>query len=293
MVRGAALTQEEVSQLAKDLISKGEKPTIGRIRDLLGNRGSPNTISRFLKNWREGEIDHIRQESEPMENPPRPLQVETLVPVLEVKPPPPPPVIEPVVISAPVLSASAPVPPAPHYRERPQRDDHKPRLHQTPRPQHGQGHHAPKPQHPHQNQNQNQNPNHVAHGNPHQKRDRPPVPRPVLNFEDSVPDVYVSENLDTLTTTQLIAKVRRLESILNKEVSRRERADLMARDAKEYAEAVKIQIGARINDIRQSMEMVIDSLQAQLKSMRENAEKDLRFYREALQKASEKLLNKS
>jgi hypothetical protein len=65
----------------------------------------------------------------------------------------------------------------------------------------------------------------------------------------------------------------------------------MARDAKEYAEAVKLQIGARINDIRQSMEMVIDSLQSQLKSLRENAEKDLRFYRDALQKANEHLAN--
>jgi hypothetical protein len=60
MVRAVVVGQEEVSQLAKDLISKGEKPTIGRIRELLGNRGSPNTISRYLKTWREGEIEHIR-----------------------------------------------------------------------------------------------------------------------------------------------------------------------------------------------------------------------------------------
>jgi hypothetical protein len=354
MVRSTAVTQEEVCELAKNLIGQGEKPTIGRIRELLGNRGSPNTISRFLKNWREGEIDQIRQESEtihpqsavsvpePEPEPVKaaPVEVKIEKPLVisvsepEARPKLETPTVEPIKkmpeeIAKPTLASHKPMPesqmeanlskqgervpsdrsqanPPPYRKDKPFRENrpqqqaqghhgnpgqnghHQKPPHAGPRPQqalHSHSHGNPGNAHPGQGQHQHQN-------NQAPKRDRQPMPRPVLNFEDTVPDVYVSENLDTLNTTQLVAKVRRLESILNKEVSRRERADLMARDAKEYAEAVKAQIGSRINDIRQSMEITIDSLQAQLKALRENAEKDLRFYREALQKAHSKLTEK-
>jgi hypothetical protein len=312
------VTQEEVTELAKKMISEGEKPTIGRIRELLGNRGSPNTISRFLKYWREGEIHQIQEASdlfsadrseEPQKQAPLEVQLEPKSTPAPVKPSVHQ-IEKPIVMEAsstqgklvsesPLSSPSQASSPASASHSQPPRRDkpnhgHKNQNngHSHQKNHHGQG--GGKPSSPHHGGNGHPN-NHHGHGNNHsnsQKREhRPPVSRPVMSFEDTVPNVYVSENLDTLTTTQLTAKVRRLESILNKEISRRERADSMARDAKEYAEAVKLQIGARINDIRQSMEMVIDSLQSQLKSLRENAEKDLRFYRDALQKANEHLAN--
>ncbi len=406
MVRAVVVGQEEVSQLAKDLISKGEKPTIGRIRELLGNRGSPNTISRYLKTWREGEIEHIRHgehdlfaaesdseshaksDDDVAKKKVTDVSADAVSPVLNsdanisrqpVKKAAP----AAAVLAVEVENTSAQAPssglatsqaeiktpqgetPAamvnstksPLVEGSPSQvltqeagaaghsSPHQPKAVASPQHQgssqssapvqvHTQntGHHqassssgsqnfrGPKPPQGSGNQNQNQNQNqngqsskpnhqksghqqkqgqnhhHKNHDKAHDHRDnrdnrenRPHVPKPALMFEDNFPNVYVSENLDTLTSTQLIAKVRRLESILNKEQSRRESADSMARDAKEYAEAVKVQVGARINDIRQSMEMVIDSLQSQIKSMRENAEKDLRFYRESLEKAKEKL----
>ncbi|MCF6767183.1 DNA-binding protein [Thiotrichales bacterium 19S11-10] len=46
------LTFEEVAQAAQQLLDEGENPTIIRIREVLGGKGSPNTISKFLKEWK-------------------------------------------------------------------------------------------------------------------------------------------------------------------------------------------------------------------------------------------------
>lgn len=46
------LLYEEVAAAAEKLVNEGQKPSIQRIREELGNRGSTTTINRHLKNWR-------------------------------------------------------------------------------------------------------------------------------------------------------------------------------------------------------------------------------------------------
>ncbi|MCF6776091.1 DNA-binding protein [Thiotrichales bacterium 19X7-9] len=46
------LTFEEVQEAVEKLIQQGENPTIMRIRETLGGKGSPNTISKYLKEWK-------------------------------------------------------------------------------------------------------------------------------------------------------------------------------------------------------------------------------------------------
>jgi len=43
---------EEVAAAANKIVDEGHKPTIQRIREYLGNRGSTTTISRHLKTWK-------------------------------------------------------------------------------------------------------------------------------------------------------------------------------------------------------------------------------------------------
>ena len=44
------ITQEQVHQAADSLLLAGERPTIDRIRSVLGT-GSPNTVNRYLDAW--------------------------------------------------------------------------------------------------------------------------------------------------------------------------------------------------------------------------------------------------
>ena len=48
MARG--ITEEDVHQAADAIVSRGERPTIERIRAELG-RGSPNTVNRHIDGW--------------------------------------------------------------------------------------------------------------------------------------------------------------------------------------------------------------------------------------------------
>lgn len=50
------LSFAEVATAADELIQSGEQPTIEKIRDQLGKRGSFSTISKYLKDWREGRL---------------------------------------------------------------------------------------------------------------------------------------------------------------------------------------------------------------------------------------------
>lgn len=99
------------------------------------------------------------------------------------------------------------------------------------------------------------------------------------------------ERLEDLDDNALIIKIRRLETQLAKEQSRREAAEKMAEEAKEYADIIKEQIGQRVADLRQSMEVMINQLKAEARDMKQNADNDLRFYRDQLQKANVKIVS--
>ncbi len=48
MARG--ITESDVHTAADELVAKGERPTVERIRAHLGT-GSPNTVTRWLETW--------------------------------------------------------------------------------------------------------------------------------------------------------------------------------------------------------------------------------------------------
>jgi FtsZ-binding cell division protein ZapB len=55
------ITQEEVFQAAEAIRGEAETPSIDRVRQRLGNTGSPNTIHKYLKIWKAS-LPPVRQE---------------------------------------------------------------------------------------------------------------------------------------------------------------------------------------------------------------------------------------
>jgi len=49
----SGIQYEQVAHAADSLVSRGEHPTIRRVREMLG-KGSQTTLSRFLTRWKEG-----------------------------------------------------------------------------------------------------------------------------------------------------------------------------------------------------------------------------------------------
>ncbi|MCF6766533.1 DNA-binding protein [Thiotrichales bacterium 19S3-7] len=71
------LTFEEVQEAAEKLLQQGESPTIMRIRETLGGKGSPNTISKYLKEWKtkaQGQITSNEPETASETSPSKPIK---------------------------------------------------------------------------------------------------------------------------------------------------------------------------------------------------------------------------
>ena len=95
--------------------------------------------------------------------------------------------------------------------------------------------------------------------------------------------------LEELADDTLVAKIRRLESILLKEQMRRDVAERIMIETKDYADTIKEQVSQRINDLRQNMDEVIEQLKTQLREQKHNDDQDLKYYQEQLSKANEKI----
>ncbi len=94
-----------------------------------------------------------------------------------------------------------------------------------------------------------------------------------------------------LNEKDLEIKVRKLHSALIKEQSRRESAENMGRDARQYAEAIKTQITHRVNELRDTLESQIAFLNGQIRHLKKASEEDLEYYRCQLTKANEKIID--
>ncbi|MDF2940647.1 MAG: DNA-binding protein [Gammaproteobacteria bacterium] len=238
----SGITYEEFIAVAQDLEKLGEKLSVNRIKELLGNRGSPAIINRFIKEWSgQAETDqapstpHFELTSETMQ---QPLNSKT-------------------------------------------EDSGNQSTHNAPaagnviESREAQGtdalHHEP-----------SSAASGAAKAQPQAK-----VPTPF----DEPKENYQQERLEDLDDNALIIKIRRLETLLAKEQSRREAADKMAEEAKEYADIIKEQIGQRVADLKQSMEVTINQLKAEAREMKHNADCDLKFYRDQLQKANVKIVS--
>ena len=96
-------------------------------------------------------------------------------------------------------------------------------------------------------------------------------------------------DLAQLDKKDLIIMVRKLQSILTRENNRTETAEKLSREANNYAQELKEQVGLRINELKESMSVQIVQLQNQMQEFKQQAGEDLNYYRKQLEKASAKL----
>ena len=98
-----------------------------------------------------------------------------------------------------------------------------------------------------------------------------------------------TQELSKLDKQTLIIKIRQLQSILTREKNRTETAEKLTREANDYANAIKDQVGHRINDLKESMTVQITQLRNQMREFKQQAEEDLNYYRKQLEKANSML----
>lgn len=252
------LTYDDVAQAANTLNQQGTNPTIQNIRESLGT-GSPITISKHLKTWKEAQKSGLIQPEAPaaaerklsrrapasVESTPETLasedntvQVETIE-ALSID------TNTPNDISNINESASMQKAPAKTFNKR------------------------ERPQQAKQPQDQSK-----------------PKTQKLDSFE------LTAASLMGLSEDHLKIKILQLETAIAKEQSRREAAEAMARDIKDYAELLKSEVQQRITDMEQAYDRTIAELKANAEQLRKNAAEDLKYYRSALEKANVKLSQK-
>lgn len=284
MPRPASLNYEMVAQAAKTLKDQGANSTISKVREVLGT-GSLAVIGRHLKIWKAGGPSAADAAVTPA--PAKAPQQKTL----DIAPPAKSEPAKSETVETVEVVELKPVAEAPAKQEKAdeqggdnQRQDRQPR-------DKGRRLFNKRNNNNHHNKNRNRNNQHNHH---HQNRERlgyeveleeDPQPR-----HDEEPEFHSMESLEAMDRQALMKLVRRLESILYKEQVRREAADKMSHDAMQYAEVIKEQVAQRINDVRTSMQITVDQLKTEVKAANQQAEKDLLFYRQQLEKANKALL---
>lgn len=255
----AGLTYEKVVQVIRDLENRGEKPTINRVRQELGS-GSPNTISQFIKAWREGKTDV--EASKPAAQKPAEAVAQQKTDVVQAVE-----VVEVGALDSTVASAQQA-----DSKSQPEVTEPKTDNRQQARSQGGRR--------IFNKRNNHQNNHHNRRQHHHQNNQSEPAP---------TYDVLSLERLEKMTQSDLIKHIKRLESILYKEQIRRESCEKMANEASHYAEIIKEQVALRISDLKQNGEVALEQLKLEMQQIREQAEHDLLFYRQQLDKANHKL----
>ncbi len=261
----------EVRAAFEKLLTQGQEPSAQNIRELL-QKGGIATIQKH--------IDSIIQESKqdllsginPIESAPVPTSSPAVT--VEVKPaltPKPAPVVAATTNPAPTQQSQAQP-----TQKRPQFQVKKPQQQQQQQQQRRE---------PHQNQN-NHNTHHNHQHNQHHNHNQQPNQNQHFDYEPT-PEVP----LESLSAEALIIKIRRMESTLLKEQARRETAEKIALETKDYADMIKEQVAHRINDLRQNMDLVIEQLKTQLREQKQNYANDLKTYQDQINQANQALLS--
>ena len=214
------ITYAEVVTAIEALMSSGDKPTIQKIRTQLGERGSPVTISKHVKAWKEA-VATLKADTTPT---PAPVTTSTN----------PSPVSEKVKPETPEVKIATQV-------------ETKKTL----------------------------------------KVRQAPVQKAPTNNSDIIE--AAPEAFTNLPSEKLKIKILQLESMITKEQSRRESAENMARDMRDYADTVKTDIAKRITVIETEFQATIDGLRADAVELKKQASTDLRTYHAALEKANAQL----
>ncbi|QGN95590.1 hypothetical protein Psal071_01089 [Piscirickettsia salmonis] len=223
------LTYDEITEAANRVLAAGEKPTINRVREALGGRGSSTTISRYLKDWKRQvqeaggvvelddnvDVPQIEEEAADASNAPlEKLKVDSDIDVESAE------------TSATAASIAA---------------DEEYEL-------------------------------------------------PAITHEQ-FRSVEGGSELEVLKREHEALKIqfRRLNSAVNKERIRRQAFEMLAREAKEYVNVIKEQIGQRILDLRMASDQTINQLKAHAREAKQESERELKFYREELMRVQKEI----
>ncbi len=264
------LSLAEVAAAFEKLLTQGSAPSAANIQSVLG-KGTEAQIQKHINTL----IDQSKRDLQvPLALEPMPTEaaaVRTPEPKMPVETPPSAPTPMPTPVSAETVTVTQ-LPPQAEPR-RPQFQVKK-----FERRDNNKG-----PRNPNHSYQKNSNHNNAAGNNYHH-----PIQDDAAYQDQQEPVAEVA--LESLSAEQLIIKIRRMESILLKEQARRETAERIAIETKDYAETIKEQVAHRINDLRQSMDVALEQLKAELREQKQAYAEDLKFYDSALQKANEKLL---
>ncbi|MCX7122182.1 MAG: hypothetical protein NTV32_00620 [Gammaproteobacteria bacterium] len=267
-----AINAAEIRAAFDKLLTQGTEPNAKNIRDLL-QKGTLPSIQKQIDGIIKSIKPDLLSDIHPVQ--PEPEPVPTPIPVVAKAPISAP---EPIVVQKPVTiqiktPIEAPAPQQPTHNQNAQHTQKRPQF-QVKKPQQQQQQRR-EPQH------QNQNQNHAHHQNQHQ------APNQNQHFDyEPTPEAP----LESLSAEALVIKIRRLESSLLKEQARRETAEKIALETKDYADLIKEQVAHRINDLRQNMDLVIEQLKTQLREQKQTYADDLKSYQDQINKANQGLL---
>ena len=286
---------DDIAQAVEQLMQQGQKPTILKIREQLGGVGSPNTISKYFKEWKERALAYNQQAGSGNHQ-------------------------------AAQNQASQGDTTESESHKTSQSDTTEPHQATTgseaPMAKHNSSASAAQAQHssaatPDQhstadnsNSTAESSSNSTATSSSEQTdgESSPSEAGPDASRSAINADVNALINNTRQLSTEMVnamanewemilnedneeVKIRKLHAALIKEQTRREAAEKVAQESKAYSETLKEQVAQRINDLRDSLEAEISFLQTQIRTLKKESQANVEYYRTQLEKANNKLIN--
>ena len=258
----------DVVRAVNELESNGKRPTIAGVRSALGDRGSVTQIAKHLKEWKREKMTKLEAEN-PKESAPEAISKDNFAPE---KMAPTDKNIEDIKVSAQESK------PSNKAAEKTDNDSSK---------------------YSSKEQDEQKKSSGLFRSKSKNTRNKPTGPVDDYAKKAGFKEDYLTAQVDfePLTTQDLsnldkqalIIKIRQLQSVLTRENNRTETAEKLTREAHDYAQALKEQVGHRINDLKESMTVQITQLRNQMREFKQQSEEDLNYYRKQLEKANSML----
>jgi hypothetical protein len=258
----------DVVRAVNELESDGKRPTIAGVRAALGDRGSVTHIAKHLKEWKREKMAKLESDN-PQESAPEIISKDNLAPE---KIAPTDNNVEDVKVSV---------------------QENNPSNKALEKTDNDSSNYSSK------EQGEQKKSSGLFRSKSKNTRNKPTGPVDDYAQKSGLKEDYLTSQVDfePLTTEALtkldkqalIIKVRQLQSVLTRENNRTETAEKLTREAHDYAQALKEQVGHRINDLKESMTVQITQLRNQMREFKQQSEEDLNYYRKQLEKANSML----
>ena len=273
----AVLTLDEVINAARQVIAAGEKPTIAKVHETLGNRGSATTVSRMLKEWRESVKAKASSEDKAEEVP------KAVITKSPKKKPHADQSDEETADSKNALEMYN-IPSKERLTNKPKKDrdnqrQPRDRYDNKQRKGYQQDKEGRQKRRTHRKQQVDKHQQQMQHH--------------MREYKDEPYEQFILESkpidIEMLDKPELINRIRRLEGELMKEQSRRQAAERLSVEAQQYAELIKAEVGDHVNDLKLEMDEQINQLKQDIRDIQVKADQDLCEYRAYLEKANQAL----